>query len=247
VAGAAMVAPGGRERDLAAILRSGLSGRLTPGESPVPGAALYATAGRSTVVAELVDRYGRTRGVAERPAAALGFVTEYARLLLPPVLGLATRHGIGLEAHLQNCVPTFVGGVPHRLGLRDLAGMRIYPGRLGHPLTLWPGSVIVASTVETMLSKVAYTALQANLGEIVVRLVESHNLDEPAAWRAVRAVLDEVYDDLRRDPDLADRAAADHAFLTAPTVPHKALLSMRLAAARGQGGDLYVPVENPLR
>jgi siderophore synthetase component len=185
--------------------------------------------------------------VVGRPAAALGFITEYARLLLPPVLGLATRHGIGLEAHLQNCVPTFVGGVPHRLGVRDLAGMRVYPGRLSHGLTLWPGSVIVASNVETMLSKVAYTALQANVGELVVRLVESHDLDEDAAWRAVRAVVDETYDDLRREPALAALAATDHAFLTAPTVPHKALLSMRLAAARGQGGDLYVPVENPLR
>ena len=35
---------------------------------------------------------------------------------------------------------------------------------------------------------------------------------------------------------------ADHAFLTAPTVPHKALVRMRLAGA----GDVYVPVRNPL-
>ena len=65
---------------------------------------------------------------------ALGWLEAYARLLLPPVLGLATRHGIGLEAHLQNCVPTFVEGRPHRLALRDLAGMRLYPGRLEAPL-----------------------------------------------------------------------------------------------------------------
>jgi siderophore synthetase component len=166
--------------------------------------------------------------------------------LLPPVLTLATRHGIGLEAHLQNCVPTFVDGVPHRLGLRDFAGLRVYPARLPSPLRLWPGSVVVTDDVDVMRAKVAYTALQAHLGELVIRLVESHGLDEPAAWSLVRTVVDEVYDDLRTDPAVADRAAADHAFLTAKTLPHKALLSMRLAAGRGRGGDIYVQVENPL-
>jgi hypothetical protein len=63
----------------------------------------------------------------------------------------------------------------------------------------------------------------------------------------VRGVVDEVYDELRADPAadpaVATDAAADHAFLTAPTVPHKALVRMRVHC----GGDLYVPVSNPLR
>jgi siderophore synthetase component len=45
------------------------------------------------------------------------------------VLRLATRHGIGLEVHLQNCVPTFVEGAPHRLALRDWPGCGLHPGR----------------------------------------------------------------------------------------------------------------------
>jgi siderophore synthetase component len=242
-AGSAAANPDG-DRDLAAILRNGLSGRLGPDEVAVPGSALYATSPvtGTTVVAELVGRSGLT---------ALGWLEAYARLLLPPVLGLATRHGIGLEAHLQNCVPTFVDGRPHRLALRDLAGMRLYPGRLDAPLwtdlALWPGSVIVADDVDVMRSKVAYTAVQAHLGEIVIRLVESHGLDEPAGWAAIRSIVDEVYAGLAAEPGLAERARADHAFLTAPMVPHKALLRMRLAAGRGQGGDLYVQVGNPLR
>jgi siderophore synthetase component len=156
-------------------------------------------------------------------------------------------HGIGLEAHLQNCVPTFVAGVPHRLALRDLAGLRVHPPRLVQPLALWPGSVIVTDDVDTLLAKVAYTALQANLGEVVRQLVRSHDLDEPAAWACVRRRVDEVYEGLRRDRRWATRAAYDHAFLTAPEVPHKALLRMRLAAGRGASGDIYVRVENPLR
>jgi siderophore synthetase component len=248
-AGAATRLPGGRDRELSAIARTGLTGRLEPGELAVPGAALYAPAPSTgePFVAALVDRYAATRALADRPAAALGFLDEYAGLLLPPVLALAARHGIGLEAHLQNCVPTFVGGVPHRLAVRDLAGLRVYAPRLARPITLWPGSVIIAEDVDTMLAKVAYTALQAHLGELVVRLVGSHGLDEPAAWARLRERVDAVYDGLRADPATAARAAYDHAFLTAATVPHKALLRMRLAAGRGRGGDEYVRVENPLR
>jgi len=211
----------GDGRELSAIARTGLDGRLDPRELAVPGSALPATdplTGRS-LLACLVDRSG---------LGALGFVRAYAGLLLPVVLRLAAEHGIGLEAHLQNVVPTFVEGRPHRLGLRDFAGLRIMADRAPD---LWPGSVIVTGEREVMLSKVAYTAFQAHLGEIVLRLTESHGLDEDAAWAAVRSVVDEV---LEGHPD--------HAFFTAPTLPHKALTRMRLAGA----GDIYVPVRNPL-
>ena len=211
----------GNGRQLSAIARRGLDGQLVPGEIAVPGSALPATdplTGR-TLLAGLVDRSG---------LGALGFVETYARLLLPVVLGMAAEHGIGLEAHLQNVVPTFVDGRPHRLGLRDFAGLRIMADQAPE---LWPGSVITTTEREVVLSKVAYTAFQAHLGEIVLRLTESHGLDEDRAWEAVRNIVDEV---LEGHPD--------HAFFTAPTLPHKALTRMRLEGA----GDIYLPVRNPL-
>jgi D-ornithine---citrate ligase len=226
VAGAAVPAGPGRDRDVAAIVRTGLAGRLAPGEVPVPGGALPArspVSGR-TVLAELVDRYG---------GSALDFLDEYARLLLPPVLRLASRYGIGLEAHLQNCIPTFVDGAPHRLALRDFAGLRLHRPRLaaaGVNLPLWPGSVVGTDDETVMLSKVGYTALQAHLGELVVLLTDSHGLDEAAAWRRIRAIVDDAV------------AGPDHTFFTAPQMPHKALVRMRLVGS----GDVYVPVENPL-
>ncbi|HEX6686655.1 MAG TPA: IucA/IucC family C-terminal-domain containing protein [Candidatus Limnocylindrales bacterium] len=213
----------GSGRELSAIVRTGLDGRLGPAELAVPGSALPAIdpiTGRS-ILAGLVDRSG---------LGALGFVAAYAGLLLPVVLRLAADHGIGLEAHLQNVVPTFVGGRPHRLGLRDFAGLRIMADRAPQ---LWPGSVIVTNDRRVMLSKVAYTAFQAHLGEIVLRLTESHGLDEELAWAGVRTVVDETLD-----------GHPDHAFYTAPTMPHKALTRMRLAEAGA--GDMYVPVRNPL-
>ncbi|GAB7045240.1 IucA/IucC family protein [Catenuloplanes indicus] len=225
-------------RDLAAILRRGIDHRLADGETVVPGSALAATdpATGRTVLAGLADAY---------PGSALDFVEDYARLLLPVPLRLAARHGIALEAHLQNCLPTFRHGRPYRLVLRDFAGLRLHRPRLvasGIDLPLWPGSVTATDDDATMRAKIGYTALQAHLGEIIVQLTRSHALDEAAAWRRVRAVVDEVYDGLRGGPRPVPAAAGDHAALTAPLVPHKALVRMRLAGA----GDVHHPVRNPL-
>lgn len=250
-AGCAAALPGS-DRDVSAITRAGLQGRLDPAEIPVPGSALTALSpvpgpgGRPRpVLVELVDRFAVTRGLTGAAAAA-AFTDEYARLLLPPLLTLATRHGIGLEAHLQNCIPTFVDGVPHRLALRDFAGLRVDLGRLDRPVALWPGSIVATPSQDAVRAKLAYTALQAHLGEIVIHLDQAYGLNETVAWQRVRDIVDEVFDALRHEPAVAARAEADHAFLTAPTVPHKALLTMRLQAVAGRPGDVYCPVRNPL-
>jgi siderophore synthetase component len=222
-AGAAV--PAGTGRDLSAITRTGLTGRLHPHETPIPGGAL------PHLIGDLVDQTGTN------PAT---WLTDYTRLLLPPLLRLLT-HGIALEAHLQNCIPTFLNGHPHRLALRDLAGLRLHPNRLtraGHTIDLWPGSVITTTDTETLRAKLGYTALQAHLGELVIRLGHTHNLDEQLAWRLIRSVIDDTYDTLHHNNTATD----DHHWLTAETVPHKALVRMRLAGT----GDIHIPVSNPL-
>ncbi|MGA5298621.1 IucA/IucC family protein [Nucisporomicrobium flavum] len=229
-AGAAV--PAGSGRDMSAILRDGLTGRLHPGERAVPGGAL------PLLAAGLVGEFAATTGRRDDTSAAAAFLDAYARLLLPPLLRLTVR-GVALEAHLQNCLPTFTGGVPHRLAVRDFAGLRLHPGRLaraGHEVALWPASVVATGDVAVLRAKLGYTAFQAHLGELVLRLGESHGLAEDRAWRLVRAVVDETYD------ALGGAGRDDHAAFTAATVPHKALVRMRLAG----GGDAYLPVENPL-
>ncbi|GGL12301.1 IucA/IucC family siderophore biosynthesis protein [Mangrovihabitans endophyticus] len=224
-AGAAV--PAGSGRDMSVIVREALPA-LRPGETVVPGGALPALAGRLAAVT------GAGRD------GARAWLDAYARLLLPPLLRL-TRCGVALEAHLQNCLPTFVDGRPHRMIVRDFAGLRLHAPRLaaaGHRLDLWPGSVIGTADVGTLRAKIGYTALQAHLGEVIIALGRAHGLDEDTAWGTVRAVVDDTYAPLLADPD----AAADHAALTAPRAPHKALVRMRLSG----GGDLYVPVRNPL-
>jgi siderophore synthetase component len=224
----------GSGRDLSAIVRDPLP-PMGPGEHPVPAIALTATCPITdrTVLDLLLRRDGRG------PAA---FLDDYARVLLTPVLGMATRFGVGLEAHLQNCIMTFTGGRPSRLILRDLAGLRLHSGRLvdaGVAVDLWPGSVVGTDDEGVLMSKVAYTALQAHLGEVVAGLVPL-GLPAADAWRRVRAIVDEIYATLITLVPVA--AKADHAFLTAPTVPHKALVRMRLV----DQGDIYVPMENLL-
>ncbi|GAA4606759.1 siderophore synthetase component [Actinoplanes octamycinicus] len=221
-AGAAV--PAGSGRDLSAILRDGLTGRLAAGEEAIPGSALPYR------LPELVDQHG---------GGPAGWLADYTRLLLPPLLRLAAR-GVALEAHLQNCLPTFTNGHPHRLALRDFAGLRLHLPRLaaaGHRVDLWPGSVVGTDDPAVMRAKLGYTAFQAHLGEIVLQLGLLLSLSETTAWRIVRDVVDETYDALD-----SPEARADHAAFTAPTVPHKALVRMRLAG----DGDLYLPVENPL-
>jgi siderophore synthetase component len=212
------------------------------GETVLPGGALPAVdpATGRTVIAGLIGSYARSRNRREDAGAARAWLGDYSRLLLPPLLRL-TAHGVALEAHLQNCLPTFIGGVPHRLAVRDFAGLRLHPGRLeaaGHIVDHWPGSVVGTNDEDVLRAKIGYTALQAHLGELVIRLGESHGLDEAAAWRTVRAVVDETYAGLGADPV----ARADHAAFTAARVPHKALVRMRLTG----GGDTYLPVRNPL-
>jgi D-ornithine---citrate ligase len=230
-AGAAV--PAGSGRDMSAILRDALTGRLGPGERAVPGGAL------ALVVGPIVTEYAAGSARPDDATTARAWLRDYTRLILPPLLRLTVR-GVALEAHLQNCLPTFVAGVPHRLAVRDFAGLRLHLPRLAagrHAVSLWPASVVGTEDDDVLLAKIGYTALQAHLGELVIRLGESHGLAEDAAWRTVRAVLDETYDALD-DP----AARADHAALTAERVPHKALVRMRL----GGSGDTYRPVRNPL-
>ena len=207
-AGAAV--PVGSGRDLSAIRRDGLGGRLREGERVIPGGAL------PFLLDDLVK------------GDPGDWLRAYADMLLPPLMRL-TAQGVALEAHLQNCLPTFVDGRPHRVALRDFAGLRLHRPRLraaGHDITLWPGSVVGTDDLEIFRAKIGYTLFQAHLGEIILRL----DIDEHRAWRIVREVLDECC------------SGDDHAAFTAPLVPHKALVRMRIAG----GGDVYIPVRNPL-
>jgi siderophore synthetase component len=240
--------PDRRSRALSALIRRDVNAYLRPEELPVPGCALPARAPvtDSSLLIELVTRYARMRGEADLGVAGLRFAEEYAALLLPVSVILMTKYGIAVEAHLQNCIFTFVEGMPTRLVLRDWGGMRIYLPRLrrqGLALDPRPGTVTVTDDVQVMRAKVLYTALSNHLGEVLAHLVTWCGVDSGQAWRLVRTVVRGILTGLAADPALREDVAADRAVLFGPTLPIKAFARMRLDPA---GGDQYVQVRNPL-
>lgn len=213
-------------RDLSCLLRTPLTDVTTTTELPVPATALPATSPvtGTSIATELQTASGLT---------APDFLHRYTLTLAGPVLRLAAEYGIGTEAHLQNCVPTFINGTPHRIVLRDLGGCRINLHKLhhtGHRPDLHPASVITADTA-TVNAKVAYTVFQNHLSAIVDALATDGTLTPDTGWQAIT----EAVANLRLPQH-------DRDFHTAATVPHKALLSMRL----DPGHDIHVPVTNPL-
>ncbi|MBA3488244.1 MAG: hypothetical protein H0T78_01650 [Longispora sp.] len=219
------------ERDVTALLRRGLGGIVAHGEVAVPATALPAMCpftGRA-IVSMLVDESGLGQE---------GFLAEYAAILLGPVMRLSA-HGMGLEAHLQNCVPVFVSGRPVRMVFRDLGGVRLHAGRLadgGHEVRLWPGSVTATDRIADMHAKVIYTVFANHLAAIV----EALGLGKEG-WDVIAEAVRAASGPLLEDTRLAAAAAEDLTAVTARPWAYKALLTMRL-----RGGDVYVPVDNPL-
>ncbi|MBV9160199.1 MAG: hypothetical protein JO309_12310 [Pseudonocardiales bacterium] len=240
--------PDRRSRALSALVRRNISAYLRPDELPVPGCALIARAPvtESSLLVELISRYAASRGEEDLGMVGLRFAEEYAMLLLPVTMILMTKYGIAVEAHLQNCIFTFVDAVPTRLVLRDWGGIRIYPPRLrrqGLRLDPRPGTVTVTDDVHVMRAKALYTVLSNHLGEVVAHVVARCDVNPRAAWQRIRAVLQGLLADLDADPALREDVAADRAVLLAPTLPIKAFVRMRLDPA---GGDQYAQVRNPL-
>ncbi len=237
-----------RSRALSALVRRDISAYLRPGELPVPGCALPARSPvtESSLLVELVTRYAARRDEGDLPTAGLRFAEEYAALLLPVSVILMTKYGIAVEAHLQNCIFTFVGAVPTRLVLRDWGGMRIYPARLrrqGLRLDPRPGTVTVTEDVHVMRAKTLYTTLSNHLGEVIAHLVARCGVHPQATWQRVRSVVEVILADLDADPALREDVDADRAVLLGATLPIKAFARMRLDPA---SGDQYVQVRNPL-
>lgn len=213
-------------RDLTCILRGNLHPHTTTDTIPIPATALPARSPISDlrIITELADTHGDPTD----------FLRRYTDLLLTATLHLAGTYGIAAEAHLQNCVPTFRHGTPQHLILRDLGGTRILTTRLhhtGHHPPLHPESVITTQDPDTMRAKLAYTALQNHLPALIDALAHDNRLQSSHAWDIIANTI--------ANTDMPD---ADRAFYTAATVPHKALLTMRITGAN----DHYTAVPNPL-
>ncbi|MGA5547213.1 IucA/IucC family protein [Streptomyces pseudogriseolus] len=195
---------------LAVVVRDGFDGRLAPGATPCLAAALV-------------------EGFEGDPLAATGrpdaWWEAYLSRVVPPVLAAFHRHGVVLEAHLQNTLIAFdAAGMPVQALFRDAEGVKLLasPHRPDGPPTV---------TREAGWERLVYCLVVNHLMEIAAALADHHPGLDP--WPAVRAEL--ARHDLPEIP----------ALLTGPTLPAKTNLLLRWTAADGADAR-YRPLPNPL-
>ncbi|MFF0189726.1 IucA/IucC family protein [Streptomyces sp. NPDC005244] len=191
--------------ELAVLVRDGLAGHLVPGATPLLAAALVE---------------GFDGNPLDRLTDPAEWWAAYLRQVVPPVLEAFARHGVVVEAHLQNTVVAVdAAGRPVQALFRDAEGVKLLPG----------------VTRKAGWERLVYCLVVNNVAELAAVLAERFPGVDP--WPAVRAEL------LRHDSDgdLPEIAA----LLNSPTLPGKTNLLLRWTGADGADAR-YVPLRNPL-
>ncbi|RJQ78377.1 IucA/IucC family protein [Amycolatopsis panacis] len=223
------------------ILRTGITGRLRPGEQVHLAGALAAAqldpAGTRTRLADLVDH--------RDPAAWAGlWWRRYLNLLVPPVLRLWAEHGIVLEPHLQNVLAVLdADGIPTQVLVRDLEGTKLLAHRHTDLLAALPAEVsgAAAYSEENGWNRVAYCLFVNHLTEIagaLADLVPARPRFEDELWDTVADVVATTGTDLGGPPRL-------RALLAGVPLPAKTNLLIRWQRAADRHAG-YVPFPNPL-
>lgn len=191
--------------ELAVLVRDGLREHIVPGATPLLAAALVEGFDGSPLDG-LTD-----------PSA---WWTAYLRQVVPPVLEAFARHGVVLEAHLQNTlVAVDADGIPVQALFRDAEGVKLL------------SDVDRAAGWERLV----YCLVVNNVTELAALLAEEHPGWDP--WPAVRT-------ELARH-GLPGITAEITELLAAPTLPGKTNLLLRWTGADGADAR-YLPLPNPL-
>lgn len=187
--------------ELAVVVRDGLRRHLLPGATPLLAAAL-------------TEEF--TGNPLDGPLDPAVWWAAYLRRMVPPVLTAFARHGVVLEAHLQNSLVALDGaGLPVQALFRDAEGVRLL------------SEVDRAAGWERLV----YCLVVNHLAEIAAALAERRPGFDP--WPAVRH-------------ELSRHALPEvPALLTAPTLPGKTNLLLRWTGADGADAR-YRPLPNPL-
>lgn len=187
--------------ELAVLVRDGLHSHLLPGATPHLAAALPE------------DYEGNPLATTTAPAA---WWKAYLAQVVPPALKAFARHGVVVEAHLQNTlIAVDTDGMPVQALYRDAEGVKLLP----------------EVTREAGWERLVYCLIVNHLTEIAAVLTEHHPGFTP--WPAARQ-------ELSRHPFPEARA-----LLTTPTLPAKTNLLLRWTHADGAAAR-YRPIPNPL-
>ena len=187
--------------ELAVLVRDGLRPHVLPGATPLLAAAL-------------VEGFeGNPLDTLADPAE---WWTAYLRQIVPPTLEAFWRHGVVLEAHLQNTlVAVDAAGLPVQALFRDAEGVRL----------------LTDVSRQAGWERLVYCLIVNNLTEVADLLSERHPGWNP--WPAART-------ELARHP-----VPEIPALLAAPTLPGKTNLLLRWTGADGADAR-YLPLPNPL-
>ncbi|MCP3753332.1 IucA/IucC family protein [Streptomyces sp. TBY4] len=194
--------------ELAVLVRDGLAAHVEPGLTPLLAAAL-------------------AEGYPDSPPAAApdpaAWWRAYLRQVVPPVLHLFARHGVVLEAHLQNTlVAVDDRGMPAQALFRDAEGVKLLPDL----------------DREAGWQRLVYCLVVNHLTEVAGALAESRPEVAGELWPAAR----EEFLRAGEAHDLPEVAA----LVAAPTLPAKTNLLLRWTRADG-ADSRYLPLPNPLR
>ncbi|MEU0203959.1 MULTISPECIES: IucA/IucC family protein [unclassified Streptomyces] len=187
---------------LAVLVRDGFHDRLLPGATPLLAAALVE---------------GFDGSPLDRAADPEAWWAAYLAQVVPPAVTAFARHGVVLEAHLQNTlVAVDADGTPVQALYRDAEGVKLLP----------------EVSREAGWERLVYCLVVNHLTEIAGALAAPRPGFDP--WPAVRREL------ARHDvPEIP-------ALLTSPTLPAKTNLLLRWTGADGADAR-YLPLPNPLR
>ena len=172
---------------LGVIVRGGVRSHVRPGETALLAGSLVAERPAG------VEAWHVSRSVA--PPDVVEWWLAYLRLLVDPVLQLWHEHGIALEPHLQNVLVVIDrAGMPCRMLVRDLEGVKIGPGP--HRSTLAalapPVSAALACDEERGWNRVAYCLVVNHLVEVLAALADIRPELERELWNALLDRIDGV-------------------------------------------------------
>lgn len=172
---------------LGVIVRGGVRSHVRPGETPLLAGSLVAERPAG------VEAWHVSRLVA--PPDVVEWWLAYLGLLVDPVLQLWHEHGIALEPHLQNVLVVIdKAGLPCRMLVRDLEGVKVGPGPHRGTLAALapPVSAALACDEERGWNRVAYCLVVNHLVEVLAALADIRPDLERELWSALLDRIDGV-------------------------------------------------------
>lgn len=155
----------------------------------------------------------------------------YLDVTLLPLLHLFLKHGISLEAHLQNTLIAFHEGWPSRGYVRDMEGASISRTRFQFSDHL-PDDSPVLYPEEQAWHRFQYYVLVNHIGHVAACLARTGLTTETVLWRDITSMLRSF------DDPLIDQ------LLTQPTLPAKANM---LSSFQQQGEcPSWIEIPNPM-